>query len=54
MKNAEANGVFGVPTILIDNEMFFGGDQLQTVRERIQTQLTERAELLRGAIIDTL
>jgi 2-hydroxychromene-2-carboxylate isomerase len=32
---AGQRGVFGVPTFFIDNEMFFGNDRLDFVRERI-------------------
>jgi 2-hydroxychromene-2-carboxylate isomerase len=27
--------VFGVPTFFVDNEMFFGNDRLDFVRERL-------------------
>jgi 2-hydroxychromene-2-carboxylate isomerase len=32
---AAERGVFGVPTFFIDNEMFFGNDRLDFVRERL-------------------
>jgi 2-hydroxychromene-2-carboxylate isomerase len=32
---AEAAGVFGVPTCVIDGELFWGGDRIDLVRERL-------------------
>lgn len=32
---AEANGVFGVPTLFLDNEMFFGREQLPLIRWKL-------------------
>jgi 2-hydroxychromene-2-carboxylate isomerase len=32
---AAQRGVFGVPTFFVDNEMFFGNDRLDFVRERL-------------------
>ncbi|HZP45073.1 MAG TPA: DsbA family protein [Candidatus Binataceae bacterium] len=32
---AEASGVFGVPTYVIDGEVFWGGDRLWMVREKL-------------------
>jgi len=32
---AEASGVFGVPTFVFDNELFWGGDRLGLLRERL-------------------
>jgi 2-hydroxychromene-2-carboxylate isomerase len=32
---AEAAGVFGVPTIVVDGELFWGGDRIDMVRERL-------------------
>ena len=37
---AEAQGVFGVPSLLIEGELFWGGDRLEMVRERL-AQLTD-------------
>jgi len=31
--NAEADGVFGVPTFVIDNEMFWGREHLPVIQE---------------------
>jgi 2-hydroxychromene-2-carboxylate isomerase len=33
---AEESGVFGVPTFVIDGEIFWGGDRLWMVREKLQ------------------
>jgi 2-hydroxychromene-2-carboxylate isomerase len=32
---AAQRGVFGVPTFFVDNEMFFGNDRLDFVREQL-------------------
>jgi 2-hydroxychromene-2-carboxylate isomerase len=32
---AEASGVFGVPTFVFDNELFWGGDRIDLLRERL-------------------
>ena len=32
---AEASGVFGVPTFVFENEMFWGGDRIFLLRERL-------------------
>jgi 2-hydroxychromene-2-carboxylate isomerase len=32
---AEASGVFGVPTFVFDNELFWGGDRIGLLRERL-------------------
>lgn len=32
---AEAAGVFGVPTFVVDGELFWGGDRIDMVRERL-------------------
>jgi 2-hydroxychromene-2-carboxylate isomerase len=34
-REAEAAGVFGVPTFVIDGEIFWGGDRLWMVREKL-------------------
>ena len=37
MRNeAEASGVFGVPTFVFEGELFWGGDRLGLLRERLQ------------------
>src|SRR3979411_2088125 len=35
---AAQRGVFGVPTFFVDNELFFGNDRLDFVRERLAAQ----------------
>jgi len=35
-REAEAIGVFGVPTFAIDGEIFWGGDRIWMVREKLQ------------------
>ncbi|HXR36727.1 MAG TPA: DsbA family protein, partial [Candidatus Binataceae bacterium] len=35
-REAEAGGVFGVPTFVIDGELFWGGDRLWMVREKLE------------------
>jgi len=32
---AEASGVFGVPTFVFDQELFWGGDRIDLLRERL-------------------
>ena len=32
---AEASGVFGVPMFVFDNELFWGGDRIGLLRERL-------------------
>jgi 2-hydroxychromene-2-carboxylate isomerase len=34
-RQAEAQGVFGVPTFVVDGELFWGGDRLWMVREKL-------------------
>lgn len=36
---AEAAGVFGVPSFVLDGELFWGGDRLGLLRERIEQRL---------------
>jgi 2-hydroxychromene-2-carboxylate isomerase len=33
---AEASGVFGVPTFVFDGELFWGGDRIELLRERLE------------------
>jgi 2-hydroxychromene-2-carboxylate isomerase len=35
---AETGGVFGVPTFVIDGELFWGGDRLWMVREKLEAR----------------
>ena len=34
-EETEASGVFGVPTLVVDGEIFWGGDRIDLVRERL-------------------
>jgi 2-hydroxychromene-2-carboxylate isomerase len=43
---AEASGVFGVPTFVFDGELFWGGDRIGLLRER----LDEKGVPRRGAV----
>lgn len=36
---ADAQGVFGVPTVVLDGELFWGGDRLQGVEQRLSQRL---------------
>lgn len=36
-REAEAAGVFGVPTYVVEGELFWGGDRLWMVREKLQS-----------------
>lgn len=36
--HAESIGVFGVPTLVLDDELFFGGDRLYLLMERLREQ----------------
>src|ERR1700730_8103277 len=37
-REAEESGVFGVPTFVVDGELFWGGDRLWMVREKLGTK----------------
>ena len=39
---AEASGVFGVPTFIFDGEMFWGGDRIGLLRERLDEKGVRR------------
>ena len=39
---AEASGVFGVPTFVFDGELFWGGDRLGLLRERLDEKGVKR------------
>jgi 2-hydroxychromene-2-carboxylate isomerase len=39
---AEASGVFGVPTFVFDGELFWGGDRIGLLRERLDEKAVER------------
>jgi 2-hydroxychromene-2-carboxylate isomerase len=40
---AEAQGVFGVPTLVMNGELYWGGDRLPMLREAIEQHLLDRA-----------
>lgn len=39
---AEEAGIFGVPTCVLDGELFWGGDRIALIRERIEQKLAQR------------
>jgi 2-hydroxychromene-2-carboxylate isomerase len=39
---AEASGVFGVPTFVFEGELFWGGDRLGLLRERLEEKGVKR------------
>jgi len=39
---AEASGVFGVPTFAFDGELFWGGDRIGLLRERLDEKGVRR------------
>jgi 2-hydroxychromene-2-carboxylate isomerase len=41
--DAEARGVFGVPTLIFQDEMFWGGDRIDLLRQAIEQALLARA-----------
>jgi len=43
-REAEADGVFGVPTFVVDGEIFWGGDRIWMVREKLGTPAAPRQE----------
>ncbi|WP_395712977.1 DsbA family protein [Reyranella sp.] len=43
---AEASGVFGVPTFVFDGELFWGGDRLGLLRERLDEKGVRRRSFL--------
>jgi 2-hydroxychromene-2-carboxylate isomerase len=44
---AEASGVFGVPTFAFDGELFWGGDRIGLLRERLDEKGVKRRPKLR-------
>ncbi len=36
VREAETEGVFGVPTFVLDGELFWGGDRIDLLKERLQ------------------
>ena len=47
---AEADGVFGVPTVVLDGELFWGGDRIDAVRRALESRLADGAARARSAI----
>lgn len=45
---AEAQGVFGVPMVVLDGELFWGGDRIDAVRRAIELRLESGAAAARG------
>jgi 2-hydroxychromene-2-carboxylate isomerase len=41
-EQAEASGVFGVPTFVLDGELFWGGDRIDLLRERLDEKGVKR------------
>ena len=41
-RRAEASGVFGVPTFVFDGELFWGGDRIGLLRERLDEKGVKR------------
>jgi 2-hydroxychromene-2-carboxylate isomerase len=39
---AEAAGIFGVPTFVFDGELFWGGDRIGLLRERLDEKGVKR------------
>ena len=39
---AEASGVFGVPTFVFEGELFWGGDRIGLLRERLDEKVVKR------------
>jgi 2-hydroxychromene-2-carboxylate isomerase len=46
---AEAAGVFGVPMLVLDGELFWGGDRIDAVKREIERRLEMGAAAARGA-----
>jgi 2-hydroxychromene-2-carboxylate isomerase len=44
---AEALGIFGVPIMIFDDQLYWGGDRLGMVREAIEQTLSASADALR-------
>ncbi|NQV20960.1 MAG: DsbA family protein [Rhodospirillales bacterium] len=40
--DAHQRGIFGVPTMIIDDEMWWGNDRLMFVEEYIEAQVSQR------------
>jgi 2-hydroxychromene-2-carboxylate isomerase len=50
---AEALGVFGVPMMIFDDQLYWGGDRLGMVREAIEQTLSAAGEALRRVRLQT-
>jgi len=50
---AEALGVFGVPMMIFDDQLYWGGDRLAMVREAIEQTLSAAGEALRRERLQT-
>lgn len=46
IQEATERGVFGAPTFFVDDEMFFGNDRLEFVRERLAQSAPEREAMV--------
>jgi 2-hydroxychromene-2-carboxylate isomerase len=40
-KEAESLGVFGVPSMLLDGELFWGGDRIDLLTRRLEQRMTQ-------------
>lgn len=49
VREAEAAGIFGVPMVSFEGQLYWGGDRLWMVREAIEAALTARAAAQRAA-----
>ena len=50
---AEALGIFGVPMMIFDDQLYWGGDRLAMVREAIEQTLSAAGEALRRERLQT-
>lgn len=53
VEEAEARGVFGVPTMVLDDELFWGGDRIGLLRHAIESRLEARAAASRLRAADS-
>lgn len=49
VEQAEAAGVFGVPTMVLDTELFWGGDRIDAVRRALESRLASGAAQARAS-----
>ena len=52
VEQAEVQGVFGVPTMVLDGELFWGGDRIGLLRNAIESRLEARAAASRSRAAD--